>query len=173
MILSWILYLILVFWMCFTVGFCIGHKTNVNATGFKRIKPILEAIGFIWCLPNTMIGVLLLYVAGGPKNSERYGTIRFRFQPKNMWYFPKKYAAMSWGVINTFRDWPPLEIVKIHEDGHSWQGLILGPLQPIFYALLSFLAAILYGKIYKANWLEMGARDVAGEKVDCIEDQKE
>lgn len=172
MILAWIIYLVLIFWLCFTVGFCLSQKINEYARCFRKIPKWQEALGFFWSIPNTMIGIFMLFLAGGPVVKERYGLLRFRFQPRSWWYFPNEYIGMSWGCINLFRKIPAPDRVLIHEDEHSRQALILGPFQLIFYPLFSFLAALLYGKSYKANWLEMGARDVTGEKVDCIEDMK-
>ena len=126
----------------------------------------LEILGFIWSLPVTVLGLLLLVVSGGWKNVNRTKGLRFWFLPRAPWWWPKRFSAMCMGAIHFYRMWGGVSsTTRRHEDEHRRQCWIFGPLMIVFYPL-ACLWALAYGKPYRANFFEIMARWKAGQKIE-------
>lgn len=131
----------------------------------------LEILGFIWALPVTVLGLLLLLVSGGWMGTNRLVGLRFWFIPRCPWWWPKRFGAMCLGGISFVRftdgyaTIPPEGRTAIHEDEHRRQCWIFGPFMIIFYPL-ACLWALAYGKPYRANFFEIMARHVAGQRLE-------
>ena len=126
----------------------------------------LEILGFIWALPVTVLGVVLVLVSGGPITITRHGGLRLWFMPRYPWWWPKKFNAMCMGFVFFYRH-PGLAQGQTmgHENEHNRQCRIFGPFMLIFYPLACFWA-LAYGKPYRANFFEMCARWKAGQWVE-------
>lgn len=143
---------------------------------------ILEILGFIWALPVTVLGFLLLLASGGWTATSRSVGLRFWFVPRCPWWWSKRFRAMCLGAVHfsrqgatfavTIESVDPYEgIIKAgnqilkHEDEHRRQCWIFGPFMLIFYPL-ACLWALAYGKPYRANFFEIAARWKAGQGLE-------
>lgn len=86
--------------------------------------------GYLWSLPITLIGILLMLPYGAHSFSIRNGLIqcvakRILFRP----------AAQTFGVVQFYasdQDRARKDL-RVHETGHTWQGFILGPFFILIY----------------------------------------
>ena len=132
----------------------------------------LEILGFIWALPVTVLGVLLILASGGWVIVKRDFGLRFWFVPRHPWWWSRRYKAMCLGFVFLYR-WPKLIRVEgkprqqtiVHEYEHNRQCQIFGPLMIVFYPL-ACLWALAYGKPYRANFFEIMARWKAGQGLE-------
>lgn len=115
-------------------------------------------VGFVWCLPLTLAGLVAglwfratdwkfrngIFVIGVPR-------------------LHSNYVGMALGccVLLTPRATP---VTILHESRHVFDCLILGPIMPLAYGLASAVAVIMGGDAYRDNWFEKRARAFAGQK---------
>lgn len=126
----------------------------------------LEILGFLWALPVTVLGFLLLLASGGWLMVNRTEGLRFWFLPRSPWWWPKRFGAMNMGAVYFHRDWRGVsQTTRTHEDEHRRQCWILGPFTLILWPIF-FLVAFMYGKPYRACWFEIMARWKAGQKLE-------
>ena len=126
----------------------------------------LEILGFIWALPVTVLGLLLLLVSCGWMAVNRQPGLRFWFMLRFPWWWPERFNAMNMGAVYFFRDWRMVSMrTRAHENEHNRQCRIFGPFILILWPLF-FLAAFAYGKPYRACWLEIMARWKAGQGLE-------
>jgi hypothetical protein len=103
----------------------------------------LRLLGWLWCLPVTLIGLVVVAFA-------RPRSVRFRWHGHHgvrgvveftvaRWF--KGYAAFTFGAVQWYVEGKDPERHRRHEDVHTLQGFILGALNPLAYGLM---AAALY-----------------------------
>jgi hypothetical protein len=118
---------------------------------------MVTALGFVWSLPNTLIGLVL----GGlsfvrPRVTD--GVVIFEGPPRGVtWILSKMHrAAMTVGfvVVSNVRVDGSL---LVHERAHVRQSMVLGPLFIPAYVIL----AVPFG--YRRHPMERAARRAAGE----------
>jgi hypothetical protein len=118
---------------------------------------MLTALGFVWTLPNTLIGVVLgtlSFVRPRVAN----GVLVFEGPPRGVtWILSKMHrAAMTVGFV--ILSTAPVEgSLLVHERAHVRQSMILGPL----FIPASFVLAVPFG--YRRPPMERAARRAAGE----------
>lgn len=118
----------------------------------------LELLGFVWTLPNTLLGLALgLLTFQTPRLHG--GAIVFDRSPRGLtWFLTKIHrTAMTVGfVILSAR---PVEgRLLVHERHHIRQSMVLGPLfVPVYLGL-----AVPFG--YRRHPMERAARRAAGER---------
>ena len=125
----------------------------------------LEILGFLWALPVTVLGVLLLLVSGGWTFFRHTKGLRIWIKPRSLWWMPKRFRAMCLGSLVIYRAPPFDNRTMLHEDEHRRQCWIFGPFILILYPILSLLA-LAYKKPYRANWFEIMARSRAGQETE-------
>jgi hypothetical protein len=89
-----------------------------------------------------------------------------------MWLWPKRIVAVTLGSVILVRDikqihnpsGTALTVLFQHEKEHVRQCFILGPFVLVLYPVASFLAWLLYRKLYRGNYFEYEARRIAGER---------
>jgi hypothetical protein len=135
---------------------------------------ILEVIGFIWSLPSTFLGLLLLLgnlVTDNVESVHHVKGLRLWFRVKSLWFIRKRFNACALGALAFVRaerfvpekPWSQWQQqLYDHEDEHRRQCWILGPLVIPLYILFTLVAWVLYKKYYRANYLEVMARWKAG-----------
>lgn len=121
--------------------------------GSKEILVIRTAALWTWALLGPLLAFLLLPFLGPS------GFSHWRWRNGVLWVpverlLPKWAGAQCWGgVVLTRRETPPL-LTLFHEDRHSTQWALLGPLFPVAYAVAWMVA----GFSYRDNWFERDAR---------------
>ena len=102
-----------------------------------KLLKILKFLGFLWALPVTCLGLLVLLACG-------------------------TYKVKKWenGVL-VFDD----NTLLVHEQAHVYQCYVLGPFMLVLYPLASLIGWVLYGKPYQNNYFELMARLTAGQKL--------
>jgi len=126
-----------------------------------------NALALIWMLPQS-IGAFILYALFHNKVRTRYYT-----KPtKPYFFFVRVYEGdWSWGVSLGFWIFLPYASARIsvkHEQGHSLQSLILGPLYLIVVGLPSVAmnlisrVSIRFSKNYYGRWPESWADKLGG-----------
>jgi hypothetical protein len=118
---------------------------------------MLTALGFVWTLPNTLIGVVLGALSFvRPRVAS--GVLVFEGPPRGVtWILSKMHrAAMTVGFVIVSTE--PVEgPLLAHERAHVRQSMILGPLFIPAY----FVLAVPFG--YRRHPMERAARRAAGE----------
>jgi len=133
---------------------------------------MIEILGFIWALPVTLIGFLVVLLCGGwaHRINPQAGltpTLVFALIPRKMWMFPSRLAGVTLGAFILVREVGSVAVgnpLIRHELEHVRQCFILGPFVLVLYPLASFLAWLLYRKLYRGNYFEMMARIETGQK---------
>jgi hypothetical protein len=121
----------------------------------SRLWPI-QLAGYIWALPNTLIGLaLMLY----------YGSYGWRWHDGALWVqhkriIPKWAAGQTWGWLVYGEGFTGGRFER-HELAHVRQQLVLGPLFLLAYPLASVVARVRGGEWYRDNWFEQQARRVS------------
>ena len=126
---------------------------------------LLRFIGFLWALPHTLFGVLLLLTIYFPRSvvwcdGALDVVVRWKLRPASF-----NPGAQTHGVIIFYADAHQLGIepLRRHERRHVDQCMVLGGvLYPLFYGL-HYLWNYLTngfdgGKAYEDNWFEKDAR---------------
>jgi hypothetical protein len=118
---------------------------------------MLTALGFVWSLPNTLIGLVL----GGLSFTKPRlvgGAVVFEGRPRGVtWILARMHrSAMTVGFVIVSNR--PLDATLLaHERAHVRQSMVLGPLFiPAYFAL-----AVPFG--YRRHPMERAARRAAGE----------
>jgi len=118
----------------------------------------LEILGFIWALPVTLIGLVLVLISGGGEFCSyrpRY-PLRWEIHPRWPWWM--FMAGVGMGAFVFLKGDISSDQLRIHELEHTRQCFILGPFVLVLYPLFSLVSLVCYGSIYKLNWLEIMAR---------------
>ncbi len=121
----------------------------------------LRAIGWIWAIPTTLLGLLLAIIGHTVFYKMRPGGV-FQFVAIDgpwMWFFRRfGMAAITIGACTIFtaanRDDP---VMIRHERQHTYQAGWLGPLFVPAYYLLCLWALLRGGNPYRDNPLEVQA----------------
>ncbi len=118
---------------------------------------MLVALGFVWSLPNTLIG-LVLGVLSFTRPRLRDGVLVFEGRPRGVtWILASmQRTAMTVGFV-VLSTRPVEGTLLAHERAHIRQSMILGPLFIPAYVLL----AVPFG--YRRHPMERAARRAAGE----------
>lgn len=117
-------------------------------------------VGAIWTLPNTALGLLLVWLTGCRRHVEPYTRTRFWLAPSSSrpWRWWRRrwgFEALTLGTITICLVWPPGRLLE-HEARHQRQARLLGPFYLPAY-LLGCLIGWLRGDWYKRNPLEEDA----------------
>ena len=125
---------------------------------------IVEVLRFIWTLPITLAGLVLMAAGEGPLWIRRVRGLVFYAVPR-WWPIGRHYDAISLGSIVLFRGSKEVghKMLVRHEEEHIHQAAILGPIMILLYPLMSLVAMVLYHEPYRLNYFEMCARHVSGE----------
>lgn len=127
------------------------------------MRALLLALGNLWTLPNTLLGLLIALPFARFARLEPGGVLHFvtrRRGPLAWWLRRFHVAAFTLGVVVTHdRDAGPRDPrLLAHERAHVWQALVLGPLFLPAYFLASGWALLRGGDAYLDNWFEVHAR---------------
>lgn len=128
----------------------------------------LYILGFIWALPLTLFGLLLVpwyWPKAVSWNKEHHillvqvKDIRLKFgqHPKGQTF------GVTVLVTPTFAELNPALLA--HEAEHTRQGLIWGILFGPAYGIACIIAAVKGGHFYRDNWFEVRARAVASARL--------
>jgi hypothetical protein len=118
---------------------------------------MLAAVGFVWSLPNTVLGLVLGMLSFTAPRA-RAGLIVFEGPPRGVtWVLSRMHrAAMTLGFVVLSTE--PVEgPLLAHERTHVRQSMVLGP----FFVPAYLLLAIAFG--YRRHPMERAARRAAGE----------
>ncbi|MEE9328826.1 MAG: hypothetical protein V3V30_01710 [Parvularculaceae bacterium] len=132
----------------------------------KQIKTLWLVLGFVWSLPNTLIGFiigaagyLVSHITGDKSARIKFdrGLFLFEYNPalvKNSALclgFSHLYSSASCQILNNGT------LCKDHEDQHTIQSMVLGPFFLPIYALCAIIAMIRGSNpIGPRNLLELG-----------------
>lgn len=132
-------------------------------------KACAKVVGWIWCFPLTLIGLVLAFLGGAwPYKLRPAGVIQFRdrFGLWEKFFSERHYYGLTIGAVSIFADDPTVldnPIFLRHERQHTYQAFVLGILFPFFY-----FGAMLYEELrhdpdpYRDDWFEAQAyRDQA------------
>ena len=118
---------------------------------------MIGALGFVWSLPNTLLGLVLGALSFvRPRVAD--GVVIFDGPPRGVaWVLAKMHrAAMTLGFV-IVSNVPVDGTLLAHERAHVRQSMALGPLFVPTYLLL----AVAFG--YRRHPMERAARRAAGE----------
>jgi len=118
---------------------------------------MLRALGFVWSLPNTLIG-LVLGALSFTRPRLDHGVVVFEGRPRGVtWILAKmRRSAMTVGSV-IVSNVPVRGRLLVHERAHVRQSMILGP----FYIPAYVVLALPFG--YRRHPMEREARRLAGE----------
>lgn len=126
---------------------------------------MLFALGYIWALPTTAIGLVLALGGLCVPVAFRSGAVWFRATACSpwSWWWAGNFAAITIGGCVILAQSTAVEDVATHEMRHFLQARVLGPFFLPVYLVLSLWALIRTGDAYWENPLEADARRAAGE----------
>jgi hypothetical protein len=116
---------------------------------------VLRLLGWIWCLPVTLIGLLIVPFC-------RPRSVRFRWLGHHgvrgvveftVGRWPEGYSAFTFGAVQGYVEGRDPERHRKHEDCHTLQGYIFGALNPLIYGACSVVSK-LQGRGWYMNALE-------------------
>ena len=138
---------------------------------------IIRILGWLWCLPVSLVGLLVVPFCAPRRVRFRWlgwhgvrGIIEF---DAGRWL--RGYAAATFGVVQLYRDGldnAERQRHRKHEDAHTLQGFWLGLFDAVYFVFAGVLWVYWYirtkGKFaatmaYWHNPLEAHARKLAGE----------
>jgi len=143
-----------------------------------------EILGFIWALPITILGLLLLLVIllvnvlayGGAIDFYHREGLRVWVLVDSLWFLRGRFTANNLAAFNFVKaDRFNKDISKWskwqhqlydHEDEHRRQCWILGLFMLVIWPLTTLLAWVMYNKYYRACFLEIMARWKAGQGLE-------
>jgi hypothetical protein len=120
----------------------------------------LRLLGWIWCLPVTLVGL----VVGA---FTRPSGFRFRWLGHHgvrgvleftVRRWPKDYSAFTFGAVQGYREGVDPERHRRHEDCHTLQGWLLGVFNFPAYGVCSLVSRLRGTGWYRGNALEAWAR---------------
>jgi hypothetical protein len=120
----------------------------------------VRALGLLWALPGTLLGLLLSLVLRPCGARWDQGVLWVRVRG----FWPRWVAAMTlgWVVLHTVTLTPRL---VLHERRHVTQWMVLGPLFLPAYLAACAWAWVRTGQGYRWCWFEVDARKA--EEVCC------
>lgn len=130
--------------------------------------PFGRAIGYLWALPVTLVGVgvALGARAGGARLAWREGVLEAAGGPLGpllrRGYPPMAIAAITLGHVVLAQAQDDLDRTRAHERAHVRQFERFGPLFPLLYLGASVAARCRGGDLYRDNWFEREARAAEG-----------
>lgn len=130
-------------------------------------KTIIRALGYLWSIPNTCLGLLLICTVYFPKYIKwQHGALDVI--PLIGTLIPRWAGAQAQGCIVIYRDHERLtrQRLRRHERVHVKQAFVWGPLFFIAYPAASVWAWMQGKDIYRDNYFEIQAR--AGEKYEQL-----
>lgn len=127
------------------------------------LSHVLFAVGYLWALPVTLVGLLSALVGWARPFRVAGGALICCATPKGLWgrfFSSSGMAASAWGGVVFLAKESDLAIGRLmrHELRHFAQARLLGPLMPLAYGLGSLWAVIRGGNSYADNFLERDAR---------------
>lgn len=130
-------------------------KIDINQTAptFKRSKffdIFFYIVQWTWCLPVNIVGLAAFLICTKIKG---YKSQKFGYA--NIVYVPWNQGGLSMGLFIFMRENHPNKEwtynTRIHEYGHTWQCLLLGPLYYIVVAIPSAVWCNLFAKYREKN----------------------
>jgi hypothetical protein len=119
------------------------------------MRALLRAIGYLWALPVSVLGLLLaiLYMPRQMRWSD--GALEFQAR----WIFPWWWSVggQTIGFVIFYSKGWGRPHTRLHERWHVRQAMILGPLFPVLYGLASLVAACAGLDFYRDNAFELQA----------------
>jgi hypothetical protein len=132
-----------------------GYPRSGARLGYGR--GVLTALGFVWTLPNTLLG-LVLGALTFQRPHLRDGAVVFDRGPRGVTWILQRVDRTAMTVGFVIVSAVPVEgSLLVHERHHIRQYMVWGPLFIPAYAVL----AIGFG--YRRHPMERAARRVAGE----------
>lgn len=132
--------------------------------------PVLWWLGFLWSLPLTLSGCLVV-ACGGARFFRREG-------PYRAWFFLAcsggllsrffsrfPFSGFTWGaiVVASTVDYADMLLFQVHESRHVQQGFCLGLFLPLLYVASSLWEYLHGHHFYRDNWFERDAKRASGE----------
>ena len=130
-------------------------KIDITQTAptFKRSKifdVFFYVVQWTWCLPVNIVGLVAFLICTKIKG---YKWQKFGYA--NIVYVPWNQGGLSMGLFIFMRENHPNKEwtynTRIHEYGHTWQCLLLGPLYDIVVAIPSAVWCNLFAKYREKN----------------------
>lgn len=128
---------------------------------------LLFWLGYLWALPVTLVGALVVLVGGAKRTAWLNGAALCVAQPGGLldrWFRSASFVAFTWGGVVIFCDEAnarnPIE--QRHELRHFAQARVLGPFMPLVYVACSIWALVRGRDWYWGNALEEDARAAEG-----------
>lgn len=123
----------------------------------------MRALGFLWCLPLTMVGLLVAAVGKVRFIGYREGCLEFAALPGGL--VMQAFASTGtvggggWcGVCCFYAHENPAPRILKHERHHAFQARMLGVAWPLVYLFCGISAAVAGGSFYFDCFLEQDAR---------------
>ena len=113
----------------------------------------LKAPLYLWALPSTLIGLVLLLWCRPVHVAWSYGALWVQTER----LVPSWASGQTWGFAVLCSAKPTARLVE-HELHHVDQQIVLGPLFLLAYPLASLIAVAQGGHCYRDNWFERHAR---------------
>ena len=142
-------------------------------------KPLFYLIQWTWGLPVNIFGVAAFLIC------KLKGYRTEKFANAYITYVPWKFGGIALGLFIFVRENHPKEFwtynVRIHEYGHTWQVLLLGPLFWLVIGLPSFIwchcfegyrrkRRISYYTFYPEKWANYNGQKATGLQMKIPED---
>jgi hypothetical protein len=138
--------------------------SDTGETSPRRVPVLPRLVRYVWAVPNTLLGALLLPCAWLPDGRVRVvdGVVEAH-APLLSWVLrhcvliPGGAAAITFGHIVLGRDARSLHETRAHERVHVRQYEIWGPAFIPAYLIASLWAALTGAGAYTGNWFERAA----------------
>ena len=113
-----------------------------------KLLKILKFLGFLWALPVTCLGLLVLLACGTYKVKKWENGVLV-VEPVWMWIWPKQILAVALGSLILVRDVKRFDdnTLLVHEQAHVYQCYVLGPFMLVLYPLASLIAWYFMGSL--------------------------
>ena len=127
------------------------------------MRLVLRLLGYLWCLPLTLAGLVVAVLGGAVYQFTRDGAMVWGTVPTSLlerWFFvPFRAAAFTWGgvIIVAYEEDFSSRLIA-HEHRHFQQAMVFGPLMPLVYLACSAWAWVRGKRPYFDNALERDAQ---------------
>lgn len=123
----------------------------------------IRLLGFLWSLPVTLVGLVVVCVSGPTSASWRWwgwhgvrGILEFRTRR-----IIGGYQGQTFGHVQLYVEGAEPQRLRKHEDTHTLQGDLFGALNLPIYGACSLVSRLTGGGWYYGNALEAWARSWA------------